>query len=74
METKDRLLIMGHRLTDVDSFGAAVGIYRIATAMNKKANIIINEVTSSVKPMMDRFTGNSDYPDDIFMTGARAPS
>ena len=29
METKDRLLIMGHRLTDVDSFGAAVGIYRI---------------------------------------------
>ena len=72
METKDRLLIMGHRLTDVDSFGAAVGIYRIATAMNKKANIIINEVTSSVKPMMDRFTGNSDYPDDIFMTGARA--
>lgn len=72
METKDRLLIMGHRLTDVDSFGAAVGIYRIATAMNKKANIIINEVTSSVRPMMDRFIGNSDYPEDIFLTGAKA--
>lgn len=72
METKDRLLIMGHRLTDVDSFGAAVGIYRIATAMNKKANIIINEVTSSVKPMMERFTGNADYPEDIFLTGAKA--
>ena len=24
MENKDRLLIMGHRLADIDSFGAAV--------------------------------------------------
>lgn len=72
METKDRLLIMGHRLTDVDSFGAAVGIYRIATALNKKANIILNEVTSSVRPMMDRFIGTPDYPEDIFLTGAQA--
>lgn len=72
METKDRLLIMGHRLTDIDSFGAAVGIYRIATAMDKKANIVINEVTTSVRPMMERFIGNSDYPEDIFLTGAKA--
>jgi c-di-AMP phosphodiesterase-like protein len=72
METKDRILIMGHRLTDVDSFGAAVGIYRISTALNKKAHIIINEVTTSVRPMQDRFIGNPDYPDDLFLTGAKA--
>lgn len=72
METKDRLLIMGHRLSDIDSFGAAVGIYRIATAMNKKANIVVNEVTSSVRPMMDRFVGNSEYPEDLFLTGQKA--
>ncbi|WP_077613188.1 DHH family phosphoesterase [Clostridium sp. Marseille-P2415] len=72
METKDRLLIMGHRLTDIDSFGAAVGIYRIATAMDKKANIVINEVTTTVRPMLDRFVGNSDYPEDLFLTGAKA--
>ena len=35
MENKDRLLIMGHRLADIDSFGAAVGIYRIAMSMNR---------------------------------------
>ncbi|GLC83275.1 DHH family phosphoesterase [Lacrimispora brassicae] len=72
METKDRLMIMGHRLTDIDSFGASVGIYRIATAMDKKAHIIINEVTTSVRPMLDRFVGNSDYPEDLFLTGAKA--
>jgi len=72
METKDRLLIMGHRLTDIDAFGAAVGIYRIATAMDKKAHIIINEVTTSVRPILDRFVGNPDYPEDLFLTGAKA--
>lgn len=72
METKDRILIMGHRMTDIDSFGAAVGIYRIATAMDKKANIVINEVTTFVRPMKDRFMGNSDYPDDMFLKGDEA--
>ena len=72
LETKDRLLIMGHKIGDIDSFGAAIGMYRIAVALNKKAYIVINEVTSSVRPMMDRFTGNSDYPKDLFVTGEEA--
>ena len=72
MENKDRLLIMGHKMADIDSFGAAMGIYRIATAMNKKANIVINDVTTSVKPMMDRFIGNPDYPEDLFLKGPKA--
>ena len=72
METKDRLLIMGHKISDVDSFGAAIGIYRIATALNKKSHIIINDVTTSVQPMMDRFTENPEYPEDLFLTGSQA--
>ena len=55
METKDRILIMGHKLSDSDAFGSAIGIYRIATALNKKAHVVINEVTTSVQPMMARF-------------------
>ena len=72
MDTKDRLLIMGHRLGDIDSFGASVGIYRIATALNKKAHIVINDITSSVQPMMDRFLNNPDYPSDLFLNGEQA--
>ena len=67
LETKDRLLIMGHK--DIDSFGSAIGVYRIAAALGKKAHIVINEVTSSVRPMMDRFINNSDYPQDLFLMG-----
>ena len=72
MENKDRLLIMGHRMADIDAFGAAVGIYRIATVMNKKANIVLNDVTSSVRPMMERFLSGGEYPDDMFVNGQKA--
>lgn len=72
LESKDRLLIMGHKIGDIDSFGSAIGMYRIATALNKKANIVINDVTSSVRPMMDRFVNSNDYPADLFVTGAEA--
>ena len=72
MENKDHLLIMGNKIGDIDSFGSAIGIYRIAQSMDKKAHIVINSVNSSVRPMMDRFKNNPDYPDDMFLTGAQA--
>lgn len=72
METKDRLVIMGHKIGDIDSFGAAIGIYRIATFLNKKAHIVINDVTTSVRPMKERFMDNPDYPEDMFLNGTQA--
>ncbi|MCI9105268.1 MAG: DHH family phosphoesterase [Lachnospiraceae bacterium] len=72
METKDRLLIMGHKLGDIDSFGASIGIYRIASSLNKKSHIVINEVTTSVQPMLDRFLDNPEYPEDLLLNGVQA--
>ncbi|MCC8127049.1 MAG: DHH family phosphoesterase [Clostridiales bacterium] len=72
METKDRVLIMGHRLGDIDSFGSSVGIYRVALSLNKKAHIVINELTTSVQPMLERFRNSADYPDDMILNGAQA--
>ncbi len=46
IQTKDRVIIMGHKLSDVDAFGAA-GIYRASVFLNKKVNIVVNEVTTS---------------------------
>ena len=28
MSTKDRVVVMGHKITDVDALGAGIGIYR----------------------------------------------
>lgn len=72
VEAKDKVVIMGHSIGDVDSFGAAVGIYRIAKTLNKKAHIVINEVTSSVRPLMARFLNNPDYEEDMFLKSEQA--
>lgn len=72
MENNDEFFIMGHKIPDIDSFGSAVGIYLMAFKMNKKAHIVINEVTTTVEPFMSRFTMNDDYPDDMFYTSQDA--
>ncbi len=72
IENKDQLIVMGHKISDVDTFGAAVGIYRAAVHFNKKCHIIINDVTSSIRPLMNMFVGNEDYESDLFVTNAEA--
>ena len=62
---KDQVLIMGHRLPDADSFGAAVGIYRIARILDKVAHIVLNEVGKGIKPMVELFQHNEDYENMI---------
>jgi len=59
---KDQVFIMGHRMADVDSFGSAIGVYCIARALDKKAYIILNDVTPSLKPLVDLFDNNDQYP------------
>ncbi len=67
VEGKDKIVVMGHALGDVDSFGAAIGVYRIGKTFNKKVHIVINEITSSLRPMISRFVGNPDYEEDLFL-------
>ncbi len=72
VEGKDELIVMGHSIGDVDSFGAAIGVYRIAKTLNKKAHVVINEVTSSLRPMMNRFLNNTEYEEDLFVNSPQA--
>ena len=65
---KDKVLVMGHRIADVDSFGAAVGIYRVAQALGRKAHIVLNDVTTSVQSLVDLFENNPDYDEDMIIS------
>lgn len=69
---KDRVLVMGHRNPDVDSFGSAVGIYRVARALERKAHIVLTEVPTSIQPVVDLFKNNPDYEEDMIITGQQA--
>lgn len=65
---KDRVLIMGHKIGDADSFGAAIGIYRAAVEMKKEAHIVLNDITAAIRPLYEVFQKNNAYPDDLFLS------
>lgn len=72
IDTKDRILVMGHANADIDVFGAAVGIYRATVACGKACNIVINDVTEAIRVMMESFKNSSEYGDDIFINNLQA--
>ena len=72
LATKETVIIMGHKIADIDSFGAAIGIYRAVKSLNKRAYIVINEVTTSLRPMVDRFVNNTDYEEDLLIKSSQA--
>ena len=70
--SKDHVLIMGHRMADVDSFGAAIGIYRIARTLERRAQIVLNDVNTSLQPLVDLFKNNPEYENDMLLNSAQA--
>ncbi len=72
VESKEKVVVMGHSLADIDSLGAAIGVYRIAKTLNKKAYIVITEVTSSIRATMERFKSSPEYEEDMFISGSKA--
>ena len=71
LENKDKVIIMGHKMLDMDAFGAAIGIWRIAIHLNKKAYILRSDVNPSVRPMIEKFKA-PEYPEDLFMSEEKA--
>lgn len=69
---KDKVLIMGHRMADVDSYGSAVGIYRIAQALDRKAHIVLNDVSNTLQPLVDLFKNNPEYDSDMIVGSSQA--
>lgn len=67
IEAADKVVIMGHSIPDVDAVGSAIGIYRIAQFFGKPAHIVVNQVTSSLAPLLSLFKDNKDYPENLFV-------
>ena len=67
IESRENVIIMGHSLTDVDSLGAGIGIFCAARVLGKKAQIVINEPTTSILLLMECFTPEKGYPEDMFI-------
>lgn len=72
IEQKERVFCMGHQITDIDTFGAAVGVFRVTKQLNKKCHIVINNVTQSIRPFVDACSKESDFDPDMFVTNSEA--
>lgn len=70
--SKDKVLVMGHKITDIDSFGAAIGVYRAAKMLDKHAHIVLGDINGSIRPWISLFLNNPDYEKDMFVTHAEA--
>ena len=72
LEAREKIIIMGHKIGDIDSFGAAIGIYVAAKSIGKQAHIVINEITTSIRPMLEKFTNSEDYEENMIINSEEA--
>ena len=66
----DSVIIMGHRLSDLDAIGAAIGVLRICKIFDKPAAIAVDEKHTLAGSLIDRFR-RSGLGED-FITPAEA--
>ncbi len=67
----DKVVITGHRFSDLDCVGASIGMYRAVTrSLGKKACIAVNYETSMAKSLIDKY--KADRGEGIFVSPQQA--
>ena len=66
-----RVLVMGHKFSDMDSIGGAVGVCSIARKNGIPAHIVADTEKSSAKPLIKLLQGNPEYK-YAFISGQEA--
>jgi c-di-AMP phosphodiesterase-like protein len=72
MKNSDKVLIMGHKFSDLDSIGASIGVYSIVSKIkDKRAFIVIQEKQSLATKLINSFK-NSNSDKKIFIDSEEA--
>ncbi len=71
VKDSSRVFVMGHRYTDLDAIGAAVGICAIAHSLGVKANIVLDTEHTAAGPLIEMLRGEAQYK-DIFISSQEA--
>lgn len=61
IDQSNQVIIMGHKKPDMDSFGAALGISRIAKNRNKPVSVILNSYNESLVDMVETAEASGNY-------------
>ncbi|KAI4451019.1 hypothetical protein C823_005557 [Eubacterium plexicaudatum ASF492] len=72
IESRSHVIVMGHHIADADSFGAAIGVFCAGRVLEKKVQIVLNEVTTSLRPLKECFHEENGYEPDMFIDSETA--
>lgn len=61
MTQSSKVFIMGHKNPDLDSFGASLGIHRMAKIVGKEAFILLNSYNDSLVDMVEDAKESGEY-------------
>lgn len=61
MTQSSKIFIMGHKNPDLDSFGAVLGIYRMARIVGKEAFIVLNAYNDTMVDMIEDAKRTEEY-------------
>ncbi len=70
--SREKFYVMGHHITDIDSFGAAIGVFCAARQLGKKAQIVLSDINTTLRPFRECFSVEKGYPEDMFVTHEEA--
>lgn len=60
----DKVIIMGHKIPDMDSIGSSIGIYKMAQINNREAYIVVN--FKDIGPGVKRLMGEIEKDEKIY--------
>ena len=72
INSRDRVIVMGHKMTDIDSLGACVGICRAAKQVNKSAYIVLGDINSGIRPWISVLEANENGGERLFLDHEQA--
>lgn len=71
IDQSSRVFIMGHKNSDMDSVGAAIGLFQAIKSRDVDTYILVNKNESNAKSLLNNFTNDPDYVNNI-ITGEKA--
>lgn len=72
VEASDRVYIMGHKFSDLDSVGSSVGLACAIRNLGHTAHVVVDSLASLSNQLIDRLKAAEDGKDSLFMPPSEA--
>ena len=67
MRSSEQIFVMGHKISDLDSIGAAVGVVCSARKLGRSARIVVDPVSNASQQLIEMLKGTPEYK-DVFIS------